>query len=100
MAMSVTTVGGSIDDLVVAGNGQAARTRDGGENCEPIEVPEATMVVVGAEDGSLYAAVLDGDVAWVSRGTDGGATWELLNPSTEPARHPGGGAPAGHVSGW
>lgn len=80
MAMSVTTVGGSIDDLVVAGNGQAARSRDGGQSWEPIEVPEATMVVASAEDGSLYAAVLDGDVARVSHSTDDGATWELLNP--------------------
>lgn len=80
MAMSVTTVGGSIDDLVVAGNGQAARSRDGGRTWEPIEVPGATLVVAGAEDGSLYAAALDGDVARVSRSTDDGASWDLLNP--------------------
>lgn len=81
IAMSVTTVGGSIDDLVVAGNGQAARSRDGGQTWAAFEVPEATLVVAGAEDGSLYAAVLDGDVARVSRSTDDGATWELLNPT-------------------
>ena len=80
MAMSVTMVGGSIGDLVLAGNGSAARSRDGGKTWEPINVPEATMVVAGAEDGSLYAAVLDGDVARVSRSTDDGTTWEMLNP--------------------
>jgi len=80
MAMSVTTVGGSVEDLVVAGNGQAARSRDGGKTWQPLEVPEATMVVAGADDGALYAAVLDGDIARVSRSTDDGGTWELLNP--------------------
>lgn len=80
MAMSVTTAGGSIEDLVVAGNAQAARSRDGGRSWEPIEVPEATLAVAGAGDGSLYAAVLDGQVARVSRSTDDGATWDLLNP--------------------
>ena len=80
MAMSVTTVGGSVEDLVVAGNGQAARSRDGGQTWDRIEVPEATLVVAGAEDGSLFAAALDGDVARVSHSTDAGATWELLNP--------------------
>lgn len=80
MAMSVTTVGGSVDDLVVAGGGQAARSRDGGATWQPFEVPEETMVVTGAEDGALYAAVLDGEVARVSRSSDDGATWELLNP--------------------
>lgn len=80
MAMSVTTVGGSIGDLVVAGGGQAARSRDGGETWQPFDVPNETMVVVGAEDGSLFAAALDGDVARVSRSTDDGVSWELLNP--------------------
>jgi len=80
MAMSVTTVGGSVDDLVVAGSGQAARSRDGGQTWEPIDVPEATMVVAGAADGALYAAALDGEAARVSRSSDDGATWELLNP--------------------
>lgn len=80
MAMSVTTVGGSIDDLVAAGNGEAARSRDGGKTWEPLEVPATTMVVAGAGDGSLYAATLDGDVARVSRSTDDGSTWEMLNP--------------------
>lgn len=81
MAMSVTAVGGRMDDLVVAGNGEAARSRDGGRNWDPIDVPEATMVVAGAaDDGALYAAALDGDVARVSRSSDGGDTWELLNP--------------------
>ena len=80
MAMSITTVGGSIDDLVVAGGGQAARSRDGGDTWQPLEVPEETIVVTGAKDGTLVAAALDGDVARVSRSTDDGATWELLNP--------------------
>jgi len=80
MAMSVTTVGGSVDDLVVAGNGQAARSRDGGQTWDRIDVPEATLVVAGAADGSLFAAALDGDVARVSRSTDDGANWDVLNP--------------------
>ena len=78
--MSVTTVGGTLADLVAAGNGEAARSHDGGLTWQPITVPDATMVVAGAKDGSLYAAALVGEMARVSRSTDGGATWQLLNP--------------------
>lgn len=80
MAMSVTVLGGGADDLVAAGNGSAARSRDGGASWQPLSVPRGTMVVAGSVDGALYAAVLDGAVARVSRSADGGTTWELLNP--------------------
>ncbi|MFP5318211.1 MAG: WD40/YVTN/BNR-like repeat-containing protein [Acidimicrobiia bacterium] len=80
MAMSVTAVGGSADKLVMAGNGAAARSSDGGATWQPLDVPKGTMAVAGAEDGTLYAAALEGNVARVSRSADGGASWQLLNP--------------------
>lgn len=80
MAMSVTAVGRGVDELIVAGGGQAARSDDGGATWDRMDVPDGTMVVAGAADGSLYAGALDGGVARVSRSTDGGATWKLLNP--------------------
>lgn len=80
MAMSVTAVGGDTSKLIVAGSGQAALSNDGGRTWQPIAVPDGTMVVATGADRNLYAAALDGDAARVSRSTDEGATWQLLNP--------------------
>lgn len=63
----------------VSGHGGGSAGHDGGATWEPMDVPEETMVVVGAADGSLYAAALDGEVARVSRSADRGASWEPIN---------------------
>lgn len=80
MAMSVSTIGGDMSKLVVAGSGAAARSDDGGRTWRALDVPEGTMVVTGGEGSALYAASLDGTSARVSTSTDGGATWRALNP--------------------
>lgn len=76
-AMSVTWDLEDTRHLVVSGMGEVVRSTDGGETWTPLNAPAGTAVVEMAphDPDVLYAAMLRGTEAIVSKSTDGGGSW-------------------------
>ena len=65
-----------VDRIVAVGMTDSAISTDGGQTWAPLPTPSGTSAVAFSADGTtLYAGVLDGEVAVVSSSSDGGRTW-------------------------
>ena len=75
-AMAAAWDPANLDRIVAVGMAESAFSTDGGGSWQPLPVPAGTSAVAFSADGAtLYAGVLDGEVAVVSSSTDGGRTW-------------------------